>query len=60
MLDRQGFAVPPAAQNLTLQRKHYTRLADSLQAMLTSYHQVCSLWHGSSPAWGLCELNWSC
>ena len=40
LLDRQGFGVPPAAQNLALQRKHYTGLADSLQATLASYHQV--------------------
>ena len=40
LLDRQGFIVPPAAQNLALQQRHYVGLADLLGSMLTSYHQV--------------------
>ena len=40
LLDRQGFIIPPAAQNLALQQRHYVGLADLLGAMLTSYHQV--------------------
>lgn len=51
LLDRQGFGVPPAAQNLALQRKHYTGLADSLQAMLTGYHQVVLGYLHARHAW---------
>ena len=42
LLDRQGFAVPPAAQNVALQQRHYVTLADSLTGMLAAFHQVCA------------------
>ena len=40
LLDRQGFEVPPAAQNLALQQRHYLTLADQLAGMLALFYQV--------------------
>ena len=49
LLDRQGFAVPPAAQNLALQQRHYLTLADQLAGMLVVFYQVRGAWPQRHP-----------